>query len=1061
MGNKSLAGFLAISLMIMVFSLGLANAATGGPNDGGTFVDDNTGSIGTVAWSSTTNAQTSDDNYATAALSGPNTDSHYLKSTGFGFSIPAGATITGITVSIEKSSNSSSIRDKVVSLVKGGSIIGDDKADTSTNWGASDTIITYGTSTDLWGQNWTASDINDANFGFVLSAHHIASGTHVAKIDHVTITVYYYNFGSGWKSPTINIGSFNNPTYAYADDTNISTATNGQVHQYYGYDFSSVPAGATIDGIEVRMDAQRSGVPHNGSLAVELSWDNGVSWTSTGYGTGALPNSETTYVEGGESDIWGHSWTLSELSNFRVRLTANTDNQIKLDWVPAIIYYTPASCTPTGNDSNCNGIDEDCSGTADDHYVPDSSCFLPGACAASDVASSCNGGVETACLTGTPAPTDNNCDGIDNNCNGFTDESYVSITSCFLPGVCALGDAGSSCVGGQETVCSTGSPTGDDANCNGIDEDCNGVADNGYVQTPTTCGIGACYSTGQETCVNGAEVDSCTPNPSSDEICNGIDDNCDGNIDDGSVCLPTAYYCDNDTDGYYSATPSGACDTFGCVPGVCTEIQGNDCDDTEPEINPDATEVCDGVNNDCNDQTPDGYDESWLNEQTSCGLGVCASTGMFVCSQGQKTDTCTVGTPTGDDSNCNGLDEDCSGTADDHYVPDTSCFLPGVCAAGNLASSCTGGQEAVCSVGTPTGDDTNCNGIDEDCDDVVDDGYVQTPTTCGIGACYSTGQMTCVNGAEVDSCTPIQSSDEICNGIDDNCDGTVDEGLNTTFYLDSDSDGFGYFSRFTVASISTMPLQVEDCTAPPGYVADHTDCNDSNSGVNPNATEVCDGVDNNCDGNVDEGLLFSMYYPDIDSDGYGKSNRGTFVTEITTFTGLYDVEACSAPEGYVNDSTDCDDNNSTINPGATEILGDGIDNNCNGQVDEGATTGGGGGGGGGGHYIPPPVITVTETPPAENPAMAFVGNIRPRQPTATPTEPTGGNLIPDTTVPEEVPPETPPVETPTENPGVGQAVGLFNNISANWWWLLLALLLLILLALAGWQRKRIAAAFNR
>ncbi len=151
---------------------------------------------------------------------------------------------------------------------------------------------------------------------------------------------------------------------------------------------------------------------------------------------------------------------------------------------------------------------------------------------------------------------------------------------------------------------------------------------------------------------------------------------------------------------------------------------------------------------------------------------------------------------------------------------------------------------------------------------------------------------------------------EVCDGVDNNCDGNVDEGLINAYYNDNDGDGYG-----------NPDVTLEDCTVPSYYVTDNTDCNDYNAGINPGTTEVCDGVDNNCDGNVDESVT-NTYYLDADGDGYGDLN-------IT-------LEDCSVPSGYAANSTDCDDTDTSINPGATEVC-DGVDNSCDGNVDESVT----------------------------------------------------------------------------------------------------------------------------
>ncbi|MEZ4933104.1 MAG: putative metal-binding motif-containing protein [Saprospiraceae bacterium] len=113
-------------------------------------------------------------------------------------------------------------------------------------------------------------------------------------------------------------------------------------------------------------------------------------------------------------------------------------------------------------------------------------------------------------------------------------------------------------------------------------------------------------------------------------------------------------------------------------------------------------------------------------------------------------------------------------------------------------------------------------------------------------------------------------------GVDENCDG-VDAPI------DADGDGF----------------------------TSDVDCDDNNPSINPNATEVCNGIDDNCDGQSDEGLLLNTYYADADGDGFGDA--------------LVETTDCSRTSGYVSNNTDCNDNNPNINPNAMEIPGNGID----------------------------------------------------------------------------------------------------------------------------------------
>lgn len=158
-----------------------------------------------------------------------------------------------------------------------------------------------------------------------------------------------------------------------------------------------------------------------------------------------------------------------------------------------------------------------------------------------------------------------------------------------------------------------------------------------------------------------------------------------------------------------------------------------------------------------------------------------------------------------------------------------------------------------------------------------------------------------------------------CSSDDSSCN-------EQTWYQDADADGFGNISQ-TLSS----------CTQPNGYVSNNTDFNDNDANAFPNATEICDGIDNDNDGQIDglsstncgagevceNGSCVSAttYYADMDNDGYGDATNT--------------IEAGStAPNGYVTDNTDCNDSDPNMNPGASEDATDGIDNNCNGYTDE-------------------------------------------------------------------------------------------------------------------------------
>lgn len=156
--------------------------ATAGPNYASTADSDST--LSGNAWSNPGNAAASDNAYATASSNG----TQYLKATGFGFSIPTGATIDGIVVEWERKTSSSGVTDKAVRIVKAGAVGSTDKS-AAGDWPTTDTFKSYGGSTDLWGETWTAADINSANFGAAIATQSTLVRTN--SVDSVRITVYY------------------------------------------------------------------------------------------------------------------------------------------------------------------------------------------------------------------------------------------------------------------------------------------------------------------------------------------------------------------------------------------------------------------------------------------------------------------------------------------------------------------------------------------------------------------------------------------------------------------------------------------------------------------------------------------------------------------------------------------------------------------------------------------------------------------------------------------------------------------------------------------------------
>jgi alpha-tubulin suppressor-like RCC1 family protein len=556
---------------------------------------------------------------------------------------------------------------------------------------------------------------------------------------------------------------------------------------------------------------------------------------------------------------------------------------------------------PAANDTTCNGIDDNCNGKVDDGYVSVATTCAMGACAAMGSTSCVGGVVKDSCVGSVPAANDRTCDGRDDDCDGRIDEEYVpAATAC---GVGACGAVGvTSCVGGGIVdSCTPKAPGSSDTTCNGIDDDCNGDVDDGYVSVSTNCGTGACKSTGVTDCVAGAVVDSCHAgtNAPSDPTCDGVDDDCDGKVDENYAPTPT-------TCGV------GACAATGTTLCVSGNVQ-NGCVAGTPAA---SDTTCNGIDDNCNGMADEGY----VALPTSCGVGACAATGVTSCVAGAVQNSCHAGTPGSSDTTCNGIDDNCNGMADEGYVAlPTSCGV-GACAATGVTSCVSGAVQNSCHAGTPAASDTTCNGVDDNCNGTVDEGYAPLPTSCGVGACAATGVTSCVSGAVQNSChagTPA-ASDTTCNAVDDNCNGTVDEG----YVALATSCGVGACAATGVTSCVSGAVQ-----------------NSCHAGTPAASDTTCNGVDDNCNGTADEG-----YAPLPTSCGVGacaatgvtscvsgavqnSCHAGTPAASDTTCNGVDDNCNGSVDEGYVSLATSCGSGTCTA-AGATSCVSGAVQNSC-------------------------------------------------------------------------------------------------------------------------------------
>jgi hypothetical protein len=533
---------------------------------------------------------------------------------------------------------------------------------------------------------------------------------------------------------------------------------------------------------------------------------------------------------------------------------------------------------PAADDAACDGVDGDCDGRIDEDAVPREVACGAGVCRRAGL-STCEAGVERIiCEPGAPASgTDEACDGLDEDCDGLVDEDFVGVGQSCGEGVCRV-DAVARCVDGRiEAGCTPSSPAPEalDDDCNGRDDDCDGAVDEAFFPGPTSCGRGACASTGERACVGDEAFDTCVPGPAAadDARCDGIDDDCDGATDEDFVATPTL--CGR-----------GVCASVGRLRCEGGEVRDG-CVPTAPTSADDST--CDGLDDDCDGAVDEDADPT----PTTCGVGACGAAGLRRCVAGVWVDTCVPTAPTAvSDRTCDGIDDDCDGTADeDHRGALTTCGL-GDCAARGRVRCIAGVPVDDCSPGRPRVPvDAVCDGRDNDCDGAVDEDVAPVPTTCGLGVCAALGAARCVDGVREDDCrpgAPLADDDVTCDGLDDDCDGAVDE----AFVGAVESCGAGACAR-------EAPVVCLDGEPRSGCVPSPPAADDS----------TCDGVDDDCDGEVDE---------DVPSPPIACGTGVCAATGTRICRSGRVVDDC-VPGPASGDDTDCD----------------GLDDDCDGETDEG------------------------------------------------------------------------------------------------------------------------------